>query len=160
MPDDENSDLFPELVAAVPPPLVAPTEPVTSIQAAALDRHSASKPARSAPLPSSGQLILGADQRNPLLTVYHDEEHQQLRVYYSFEIIEIVPDDTQAGSYKLLLGAISKVSGNTQDILAQWLAALWLGAAHIKQTKFLHWEDLEMILGLGVRYPTHQREKL
>ena len=104
MPEDENSDLFPKLVAAVPPPLVAPTEPVTSIQAAALDRHSASKPARSAPLPSSGQLILGADQRNPLLTVYHDEEHQQLRVYYGFEIIEIVPDDTQAGSYKLLMG--------------------------------------------------------
>ena len=57
-------------------------------------------------------------------------------------------------------GAISKVSGNTQDILAQWLAALRLGAAHIEQTKFLHWEDLELILGPGVRYPTHQREKL
>ncbi len=57
-------------------------------------------------------------------------------------------------------GAISKVSGNTQDIFAQWLAALRLGAAHIEQTKFLHWEDLELILGPGVRYPTHQREKL
>ena len=160
MPDDESSDLFPELVAAVPPPLMAPTEPVISIQAAASDRHSASKPARSAPLPPSGQLILGADKRNPLLTVYHDGEHQQLLVYYGFEIIEIVPDDTQAGSYKLLLGAISKVSGNTQDILAQWLEALWLGAAHLEQTKVLNWEDLELILGLGVRYPTHQREKL
>ncbi len=70
------------------------------------------------------QLILGADKRNPLLSVYHDQEHRQLLVYYGFEIIEIVPDDTRAGSYKLLLGAISKVSGNTQDILAQWLAAL------------------------------------
>ena len=352
MPDDESSDLFPGLVAAVPPTLVVPTEPVISIQAAASDRHSASKPARSAPLPPSGQLILGADKRNPLLTVYHDGEHQQLLVYYGFEIIEIVPDDTQAGSYKLLLGrlynsgvklcslcetftldpktlrrygralksspeemvrllegraaarkctpevvafvrmrwpdliahrsygavgrllreintvfgitlslsgvrpliqalkhpalaagpaeiglplganlekrestascseipaagvpsaeatnnqgfsavstpppparnpqcspffpqdpqpgnywcehagvlifaallgAISKVSGNPQDILAQWLAALWLGAANIEQTKFLHWEDLELILGPGVRYPTQQREKL
>jgi hypothetical protein len=54
-------------------------------------------------------LILGADQRNPLLTVYHDEERQQLRVYYGFEIIEIVPDDPQSGSYKLLLGAISRI---------------------------------------------------
>ena len=62
--------------------------------------------------------------------------------------------------FAALLGAISKVSGNTQDILAQWLAALGLGAAHIEQTKFLRWEDLELILGLGVRYPTHQREKL
>ncbi len=106
MPDAETAGLFPGLVAAVPPPLVAPTEPVISIQAAASDRHSASRPARSAPLPPSGQWILGADQHNPLLTVYHDEEHQQLRVYYGFEIIEIVPDDTQAGSYKLLLGRL------------------------------------------------------
>ena len=101
MPDDESSDLFPRLVAAVPPPLVAPTEPVISIHAAASDHHSASKPARSAALPPSDHLILGADQRNPLLTVSLDEERQQLRVYYGFEIIEIVPDDTQAGSYKL-----------------------------------------------------------
>ena len=103
MPDDESADLFPGLVAAVPPSLVAPAEPVISIQAAASDRHSASKPARSAHLPPSGQWILGADKRNPLLTVYHDEGHQQLLVYYGFEIIEIVHDDTQAGSYKLLL---------------------------------------------------------
>ena len=106
MPDDESSDLFPGLVAAVPPTLVVPTESVISIQAVASDRHSASKPARSAPLPPFGQLILGADKRNPLLTVYHDGEHQQLLVYYGFEIIEIVPDDTQAGSYKLLLGRL------------------------------------------------------
>ena len=53
MPDDESSDLFPGLVAEAPPPMVAPTEPVISIQAAASDRHSASKPARSAPLPPS-----------------------------------------------------------------------------------------------------------
>ena len=80
------------------------------------------------------------------------------------------PKDPQPGNYwcehagvlifAALLGAISKVSGNPQDILAQWLAALWLGAANIEQTKFLHWEDLELILGPGVRYPTQQREKL
>ena len=54
------------------------------------------------------------------------------------------PQDSQLGNYgyehagvlifAALLGAISKVSGNTQDILAQWLAALGLGAAHIEQT--------------------------
>ena len=70
MPDDESSDLFPGLVAAVPPTLVAPTEPVISILAAASDRHSASKPARSAPLPPSGQLILGAD-------LYNDDYYSQ-----------------------------------------------------------------------------------
>ena len=94
MPDAETAGLFPGRVAAVPPTLVAPTEPMISIQTAASDRHSASKPARSAPLPPSGHLILGADQHNPRLTVYHDEERQQLRVYYGFKIIKIVPDDT------------------------------------------------------------------
>ncbi len=106
MPDNESSDFFPGLVATVPPPLMAPAEPVISIQAAALDRHSASKPARSAPLPPSGHLILGADLRNPLLTVCHDEEHHQLLVYYGFEIIKIVPNDTLARSHKMLLGRL------------------------------------------------------
>jgi len=352
MPDDEITDLLPGLVAAVPPPRVASTEPVISIQPAASDPRAASTAVRPAPVAPSGQLILGADKRNPLLTVYHDEERQQFLVYYGFEIIEIVPDDTQAASYKLLLGrlynsgvklrslcetftldpktlrrygralksspeemvrllegrgaarkctpevsafarmrwpsllaersygavgrllreiktvfgitlslsgvrpliqdlkqpaptagpaetglplganleerentascsevtaagvptagaadnqevsalgtppppghnphsspffpkdpqpgnywcehagvlifapllgAIGRVGETPQDILAQWLAALWLGAANIEQTKFLHWEDLELILGPGVRYPTRQREKL
>lgn len=80
------------------------------------------------------------------------------------------PKDPQPGNYwcehagvlifASLLSGISKVSGSAQDILSQWLAALWLGAANIEQTKFLHWEDLELILGPGVRYPTHQREQL
>ncbi len=106
MPDDKTTDLFPRLVAAVPAPLVAPTESVISIQAATSDRHSASKPARSAPLPPSGHLILGADLRNPLLTVCHDEEHHQLLVYYGFEIIKIVPNDTLTRSHKMLLGRL------------------------------------------------------
>ena len=59
-----------------------------------------------------------------------------------------------------LLGAIAKVSAQPQDILAQWLAALWLDAQNIEQTKFLNWEDLELILGRGVRYPTQQRDQL
>ena len=41
------------------------------------------------------------------------------------------------------LAAVSKVSATTQAILAQWLAALWLGARNIEQTKFLNGEDLE-----------------
>jgi len=60
-----------------------------------------------------------------------------------------------------LLGEISKgVSAQRLDILAQWLAALWLDAQNIEQTKFLNWEDLELILGPGVRYPTPQRNQL
>ena len=58
------------------------------------------------------------------------------------------------------LAAVSKVSPTSQRILAQWMAALWLGAQNIEQTKFLNWEDLELILGGVVRFPTPQRDQL
>jgi hypothetical protein len=58
------------------------------------------------------------------------------------------------------LAAISQVSPTPQKILAQWLAALLLGAQNIEQTKYLNWEDLELILGQVVRFPTPQREQL
>jgi hypothetical protein len=58
------------------------------------------------------------------------------------------------------LAAVSKVSLRVQPILAQWIAALWLGAHNIEQTKFLNWEDLELILGAVVRFPTPQRDQL
>ena len=58
------------------------------------------------------------------------------------------------------LAAVSKLSTTVQPILAQWMAALWLGAQNIEQTKFLNWEDLELILGGVVRFPTPQRDQL
>lgn len=58
------------------------------------------------------------------------------------------------------LAAVSKVSATSHAILAQWIAALWLGAQNIEQTKFLNWEDLELILGGVVRFPTPQRDQL
>lgn len=58
------------------------------------------------------------------------------------------------------LAAVSKVSASSQAILAQWMSALWLGAQNIEQTKFLNWEDLELILGGVVRFPTPQRQQL
>lgn len=58
------------------------------------------------------------------------------------------------------LAAISQVSPTPQKILAQWMAALLLGAQNIEQTKYLNWEDLELILGKVVRFPTPQREQL
>ena len=58
------------------------------------------------------------------------------------------------------LAAVSKLSRTVQPILAQWMAALWLGAQNIEQTKFLNWEDLELILGGVVRFPTPQRDQL
>ena len=58
------------------------------------------------------------------------------------------------------LAAITRGSSIPQNILAQWLAALWLGAQNIEQTKYLNWEDLQLILGGVVRFPTPQREQL
>jgi hypothetical protein len=58
------------------------------------------------------------------------------------------------------LAAISQVCPTPQRILAQWMAALLLGAQNIEQTKYLNWEDLELILGQVVRFPTPQRDQL
>jgi len=58
------------------------------------------------------------------------------------------------------LVAISQVSPTPQRVLAQWMAALLLGAQNIEQTKYLNWEDLELILGQVVRFPTPQRDQL
>ncbi len=43
----------------------------------------------------TGQLILGADKRNPLFTVHAHEEGQgeQLHVYYGLELLEVVSAD-------------------------------------------------------------------
>lgn len=58
------------------------------------------------------------------------------------------------------LAAVPTVAAPPQPILAQWLAALLLGAHNIEQTKFLNDADLEFILGRVVRFPTPQRELL
>lgn len=58
------------------------------------------------------------------------------------------------------LAAITRVGPVPQGILAQWMAALWLGAQNIEQTKYLNWEDMQLILGGVVRFPTPQREQL
>ena len=51
-------------------------------------------------------MILGADKRNPLLSVYHDEDQAQFLIYYGFEIIELVPDVPQSPAYKLMFGRL------------------------------------------------------
>ena len=42
-----------------------------------------------------GSMILGVERHNPLLPIYHDEEQPQFLVYYGFEVITIVPADTE-----------------------------------------------------------------
>jgi len=58
------------------------------------------------------------------------------------------------------LAAISEVSPTPQRILAQGMAARLLGTQNIEQTNYLNWEDLELILGGVVRFPTPQRDQL
>ena len=57
----------------------------------------------------TGQLILGTDKRNPLFTVYaweEDEDEEQLHVYYGLELLEVVPADRNAPSFKMLVGRL------------------------------------------------------
>jgi hypothetical protein len=56
----------------------------------------------------TGQLILGTDKRNPLFTVYVDEEDDQerLHVYYGLELLEVVSADRNDPSFKMLVGRL------------------------------------------------------
>ena len=56
----------------------------------------------------TGQLILGTDKRNPLFTVYtqEEEEQEQLHVYYGMELLEIVSADPKEPSFKMLVGRL------------------------------------------------------
>lgn len=52
------------------------------------------------------QLVLGTDKRNPLLSVYEEDETQSLHVYYGLELMEIIPDQRRHPSYKLLVARL------------------------------------------------------
>jgi hypothetical protein len=57
----------------------------------------------------TGQLILGTDKRNPLFTVYVQEEEndrEQLHVYYGLELLEIVSADRNEPGFKMLVGRL------------------------------------------------------
>ena len=58
----------------------------------------------------TGQLILGTDKRNPLFTVYVEEEAQddqeRLHVYYGLELLEVVSADRNEPSFKMLVGRL------------------------------------------------------
>lgn len=74
-----------------------------------LGAMSTERTTQSAPMgemPSSAQLILGADKRNPVFTVYRDSERERLEVYFGFEIIEALPDVPESPACKLLLARL------------------------------------------------------
>ena len=58
---------------------------------------------------ATGQLILGTDKRNALFMVYEweqDDGEEQLHVYYGLELLEVVPADRNAPSFKMLVGRL------------------------------------------------------
>ena len=57
----------------------------------------------------TGQLILGIDKRNPLFTVYSQEEGEaeQLHVYYGLELLEVVSADRNDPDFKMLVGRLA-----------------------------------------------------
>jgi len=58
------------------------------------------------------------------------------------------------------LSAIAQVLEGSEPMFKQWLASLLLGALNIEQTKFLNWEDLQLMLGRIVRFTHPQRQQL
>ena len=56
--------------------------------------------------PPSGQLLLGTDKRNPVFAVYEDDSGERLLVFYGFELIEIVKNDSADPAFKLLLARL------------------------------------------------------
>ncbi|MCI0353480.1 MAG: hypothetical protein L0099_00355, partial [Acidobacteria bacterium] len=57
----------------------------------------------------AGQLILGTDKRNPLFTVYHQEEgdREELHVYYGLELLEVVSAERNDADFKMLVGRLA-----------------------------------------------------
>src|SRR5258708_5339860 len=56
--------------------------------------------------PPTGQLLLGTDKRNPVFAVYQDDSGDRLLVFYGFELIEIVKNNSTDPAFKLLLARL------------------------------------------------------
>ena len=52
------------------------------------------------------QKILGTDKRNPIFSIYADDEAGILSVYYGVQLLEKVANDREHISYKLLVGRL------------------------------------------------------
>jgi len=68
----------------------------------------------------AGQLILGTDKRNPLFTVYQEEEgeREELHVYYGLELLEVVSAGRNDPDFKMLVGRLSN-AGVSRRVLRE-----------------------------------------
>ena len=93
----------------------------------------------AAQLPSCSQLILGADKRNPLFTVYQDRQRNQILVFYGLELMEALPDAEDCPAFKLMVARLynARVSVTTlcrtfqvdRKTIQKWARALKSGDA-------------------------------
>ena len=71
--------------------------------------------------PSSHQLILGTDKRNPVISIYEDDAQENLHVYYGFELMEVVPNEREAPALKLLVARLYNAGVNARILSATFL---------------------------------------
>ena len=78
------------------------------------------RPVRKITSTLTGQLILGTDKRNPLFTVYEQEEAEpeELHVYYGLELLEVVSADGSDPGFKMLVGRLAN-AGVSRRVLQQ-----------------------------------------
>jgi hypothetical protein len=71
----------------------------------------------------AGQLILGIDKRNPLFSVYQQEdgEREELHVYYGLELLEVVSAERHDPDFKMLVGRLSN-AGVSRRVLQETFA--------------------------------------
>jgi hypothetical protein len=68
----------------------------------------------------AGQLILGIDKRNPLFSVYQQEDgdREELHVYYGLELLEVVSAERHDPDFKMLVGRLSN-AGVSRRVLQE-----------------------------------------
>ena len=95
------------ILPATPVPI--PSTPIPSDQAELQLETDPIVPPQADPAlqtPPSGQLLLGTDKRNPVFAVYEDDSGERLLVFYGFELIEIVNNNSADPAFKLLLARL------------------------------------------------------
>ena len=95
--------------SAAPAPEPTPIAPIPSAQAELRLETAPIAPPPADPAlqtPPTGQLLLGTDKRNPVFAVYQDDSGDRLLVFYGFELIEIVNNDSADPAFKLLLARL------------------------------------------------------
>jgi hypothetical protein len=62
------------------------------------------------------QLILGVDKKNPVFTIYRDDNQHVLHIYYGLQLLETVPDNREHVAYKMLVGRLYNAGVNRKAL--------------------------------------------